>query len=85
MTRGLAQLLIALAACGQPHAAARLGGVLGSDLTPAELSGTMKRAYEDALAATRRALDAADFAHELDAGRAMDREAAIAFALAAAA
>ena len=84
VTRGLAQLLIALSTCGQPHAAARLGGVLGGDTTPAELSGTMKRAYEDALAAARCALDATDFASELEAGRAMDREAAIEFALAAA-
>ena len=84
VTRGLALLLIALTACGQPHAAARLGGVLGGATTPAELSGTMKRAYEDAMAAARHALHAADFAYELDAGRAMDREAAIEFALAAA-
>ncbi|MCY7314338.1 MAG: winged helix-turn-helix domain-containing protein [Rubrivivax sp.] len=83
VTRGLAQLLIALAACGQSRAAPRLGGVLGSSAAPAELSGAMKRAYEEALAQTRRALNAADFARELEAGRAMDREAAIEFALVA--
>jgi hypothetical protein len=85
VTRGLAQLLIAFAACGQPRAAARLAGALGADAAPAELSGTVKRAYEDALAGARAALAAADFAHELEAGRALDREAAIEFALAAAA
>lgn len=84
VTRGLAQLLIAFSACGQPRMAARLAGVLGGDAAPAELSGTMKRAYEDALAGARRALAAPDFATELEAGRAMDREAAIEYALAAA-
>ena len=82
-TRGLAQLLIAFAACGLPRVAARLAGVLGSDAAPAELSGTVKRAYEDALAGARGTLAAADFARELEAGRAMDREAAIEYALAA--
>jgi hypothetical protein len=80
----LAQLLIAFAACDQARVAARLAGVLGVDAAPAEVSGTVKRAYEDALADTRRALDPADFTHEIEAGRAMDREAAIEFALAAA-
>ena len=84
VTRGLAQLLIAFAASGQPRVAARLAGVLGTDAAPAELSGTVKRAYEDALAKARGALDAASFADELKAGRAMDREAAIEYALAAA-
>jgi len=82
-TRGLAQLLIAFAACGQPRVAARLAGVLGADTAPAELSGTVKRAYEGALAGARGVLDAADFARELETGRAMDREAAIEYALAA--
>ena len=83
VTRGLAQLLIAYAACGQPHVAARLAGVLGVEAAPAELSGTVKRAYEEALVDVRRALTAADFVREFETGRAMDREAAIAFALAA--
>ena len=85
VTRGLAQLLIAYAACSQPHAAARLAGVLGVDAAPAELSGAVKQAYEEALVKVRRALAAADFVRELEAGRAMDREAAVAFALAASA
>ena len=55
-----------------------------NDAAPAELSGTMKRAYDDALADVRRALDLTEFAHELKAGRAMDREAAIEYALAGA-
>ena len=82
-TRGLAQLMIAFAACGQPTVAARLAGVLGADAAPAELSGTVKRAYDDALADVQRALGATGFAHEVKAGRAMNREAAIEHALAA--
>ena len=84
-TRGLAQLLIAFAACRQPRVAVRLAGVLGTAAAPAELSGTMKRAYEQALASARHALDATDFAHELEVGRSMGRDEAIRFALAAAA
>ncbi len=83
VTRGLAQLMIAFAACGQPRVAARLAGVLGPDAAPAELSGTVKRAYDDALADVRRTLAVNDFAHEVMAGRALDREAAIEYALAA--
>ena len=83
VTRGLAQLLIAYAACGQPKVAARLAGVIGVDAAPAELSGNVKRSYEEALAHVRRALTAAEFVRELEAGRAMDREAAVAHALAA--
>jgi len=83
VTRGLAQLLIAFAACGQPLAAARLAGVLGFDGTPPELSGTVKRAYEDALANTRALLSVVDFAHEVAAGCSMEREAAIEYALTA--
>jgi tetratricopeptide (TPR) repeat protein len=84
VTRSLAQLMIAFAACGQPRVAARLAGVLGADAVPAELSGTVKRAYEEALLDARRQLDATDFARELEAGHAMGREAAIDYALAAA-
>jgi predicted ATPase/DNA-binding winged helix-turn-helix (wHTH) protein len=83
-TRGLAQLMIAFAACGQPRVAARLAGALGADAAPGELSGTVKLAYEDALANARRMLDASEYGQELKAGRAMDREAAIDYALAAA-
>ena len=83
VTRGLAQLLIAYAACGQSHVAARLAGVLGVDAAPAELSGAVKQAYEEALIDVQRALAAAEFFRELEAGRVMDREAAVAYALAA--
>jgi predicted ATPase/DNA-binding winged helix-turn-helix (wHTH) protein len=83
-TRGLAQLMIAFAACGQPRIAARLAGALGTDAAPGELSGTVKQAYEDALANARRMLDASEYGQELKAGRAMDREAAIDYALAVA-
>ena len=83
MTRGLAQLLIAYAACGQSHLAARLAGVLGVDAAPAELSGTVKQAYEEALVDVQRALAPAEFLRELEVGRAMDREAAVAYVLAA--
>ena len=83
VTRGLAQLLIAYAACGQPHMAARLAGVLGFGAAPVELSGAVKQAYEKALVDVQRALCASEFVRELEAGRAMDREAAVAYALAA--
>jgi hypothetical protein len=76
--------MIAFAACGQPRVAARLAGVPGTDVAPAELSGTVKRAYDDALADVRHALDAAELSREFKAGRAMDREAAIEYALTAA-
>jgi tetratricopeptide (TPR) repeat protein len=83
-TRGLAQLMIAFAACGRWSVAARLAGVLGDESAPAELSGTVKRSYDDALADARRALGANTFAGEVRAGRSLDREAAIDYALAAA-
>ncbi len=82
MTRGLAQLLIAYAACGQPQVAACLAGALGVDAAPAELSGSVKQAYEEALTNVRRTLEATEFIRELVAGRAMHREAAVAYALA---
>jgi hypothetical protein len=63
--------------------AARLAGALGVDAAPAELSGNVKQAYEEALNELRRTLAAADFVREIKAGRALDREAAVAFALAA--
>lgn len=84
VTRGLAQLLIAFEACGHSRAAARLAGVLGADGAPGELSGTVKQAYEEALSKSRSRLTAAEFAHEVAAGRSMGREAAIDHALTAA-
>ena len=88
-TRGLAQLLIAYAACKEWRIAARLAGVLdGAKGThadacaaPAELSGSVRQAYEVALAATRLAIDRRVFAQEVDTGRSMQREVAIEYAM----
>jgi len=88
-TRGLAQLLIAYAACKEWRIAARLAGVLdGAKGThadacaaPAELSGSVRQAYEVALAATRFAIDRRVFAQEVDTGRSMQREVAIEYAM----
>ncbi|MEO8857594.1 MAG: winged helix-turn-helix domain-containing protein [Burkholderiaceae bacterium] len=88
-TRGLAQLLIAYAACKQWPTAARLAGVLdGSSaadtatwVAPAELSGAVRQAYDIALASTRSALDPQAFAQLVEAGRNMRREEAIAYAM----
>lgn len=89
-TRGLAQLLIAYAACKEWRTAARLAGVLdGRSATdgeacaaPVELSGSVRQAYEVALACTRSALDRQAFAQQVDAGRSMGREEAIEYAMA---
>ena len=89
VTRGLAQLLIAYAACKAWRTAARLAGVLDGTNSPAdaecaapvELSGAVKQAYELALASTRSALDRRVFAQQVDAGRSMRREAAIEYAM----
>ena len=83
VTRSLAQLLIAYAASDHPNVAARLAGVLGVDAAPAELSGSVKQAYEEALVRVQRALGSVKFVRELEAGRTMDREAAVAYAMAA--
>lgn len=92
-TRGLAQLLIAFAACRHWRIAARLAGALSvtGDIddgdwgkAPAELSGRVQAAYDDAVSATRSALDASTFAQEVEAGRAMRREDAIALAVSSA-
>lgn len=89
VTRGLAQLLIAFAACSHWRSAARLAGVLGRvgsldteiRTAPIELSGRVQKAYEDAVDAARAALDKPQFEQEVMAGRAMSREGAIDFAL----
>ena len=88
-TRGLAQLLIAYAACKEWRIAARLAGVLDGTkgthadacAAPAELSGSVRQAYEVALAATRFAIDRRVFAQEVDTGRSMQREVAIEYAM----
>ena len=89
VTRGLAQLLIAYAACKEWRTAARLAGVLDGTsaaadaacAAPVELSGAVKQAYELALASTRSALDRRVFAQQVDAGRSMRREEAIEYAM----
>lgn len=89
VTKGLAQLLIAYAACERWDVAARLAGVLGGaraadaarTWAPAELSGRVRQAYEEAVACTRAALDEVAFVEETDAGSRMTREEAIEFAL----
>ena len=88
-TRGLAQLAIAYAACKEWRTAARLAGVLdGPSATdadacaaPVELSGSVRQAYEVALASTRSALDRRAFAQQVEAGRGMGREDAIEYAM----
>ena len=88
-TRGLAQLLIAYAACKQWRTSARLAGVLdGANATdpdtcatPVELSGSVRQAYEAAVASTRSALDRRTFALQVQVGRSLGREEAIAYAM----
>jgi predicted ATPase/DNA-binding winged helix-turn-helix (wHTH) protein len=90
VTRGLAQMLIAFAACKNWLVAARLAGVLGGasaadgtlGTAPPELSGRVRQAYEEAVASTRSALDPFLYAREIDAGRKMTRDEAVEFALA---
>lgn len=87
VTKGLAHLLIAYAACERWSIAAQLAGVLRSadgapEAAPPELSGRVARAYEEALARTRSALGEPAFEDEASAGRRMTREQAIALALA---
>ena len=87
-TRGLAQLLIAYAACKAWRTAARLAGALAgtgaTDVTcaaPVELSGAVRQAYELALASTSSALDRRVFVQQIEAGRSMRREDAIEYAM----
>ena len=94
VTKGLAHLVIALAACQHWPTAARLAGVLGrkgsadadadadAASAPAELSGRVARAYEDAALQVRTALGEPAFRQAFDTGQQLTREAAIAFALA---
>jgi hypothetical protein len=49
--------------------------------SPAELSGSVRQAYEAALAFTRSALDGVAFEQQVEVGRSMGREGAIAYAL----
>ena len=81
VTKGLAHLLIAYAACEQWQVTARLAGVLG-EAVPTEVSGRVGRAYADSIACTRAALGESAFGIESSTGVAMSREQAIEFALA---
>jgi hypothetical protein len=90
VTKGLAHLLIAYAACERWTIAAQLAGVLTvakeaeevSATAPPELSGRVAKAYEEAVAHTLAALGERAFNDEGDAGRRMTREQAIELALA---
>jgi hypothetical protein len=90
VTKGLAHLLIAHAACGRWAVAAQLSGALTgardaentSATAPPELSGRLAKAYEEAVAHTLAALGEPAFNDERDAGRKMTREQAIELALA---
>ena len=81
VTKGLANLLIAYAACGRWTVTARLAGVLGGDDRPV-LSGRAAQAYAEAVAAARSALGDSVFIEEASAGTRMTREQAIELALA---
>jgi predicted ATPase/DNA-binding winged helix-turn-helix (wHTH) protein len=82
VTRGLAQLLIAFAACKQWNVAARLAGVLGADdAAPTELSGRVRQAYDQAVVSARDALGEQAFGNASEEGHSMTREEAIEFAL----
>jgi predicted ATPase/class 3 adenylate cyclase len=86
VTKGLAHLLIAYAACERWQIAARLTGALrsaesASAAVPSDLSGRVARAYEEAVARTKSNLGASVFNEEADAGRRMTREKAIELAL----
>jgi len=87
VTKALAQMLIAFAACERWAIAAQLAGTLaGADRTareaPPELSGRAARAYEEAVAHTRAAIGESQFVDDSDAGKRLTREQAIALALA---
>jgi len=89
VTRGLALLLIAHAACERWQVAAQLAGVLGSaDLgeersiaVPAELSGRIAKAYQEGIASTHSRLGDERFKQQAHAGRRLTREQAMALAL----
>ena len=88
VTKGLAHLVIALAACQNWPTAARLAGVLAgkgsSDAAtaPPELSGRVARAYQEATSQVCAALGEPAFRLAFDAGQQLTREAAITLALA---
>jgi tetratricopeptide (TPR) repeat protein len=87
ITKGLAHLMIAYAACKRWRTAARLSGLLAKEgagapaAVPAELSGRVAKAFSDAILLTRAALGEQAFSAESGAGRRMAREEGIRFAL----
>ena len=89
VTRGLALLLIAYAACEKWQVAAQLAGVLGSAepgeectvAVPTELSGRIARAYQDGVTNARAKLGDDEFKRRAEAGKRMTREQAIELAL----
>lgn len=87
VTKGLAQIVIALGACERWAKTARLAGALSrpggpTGAAPPELSWRVADAYEEAVAGARRGLGTAAFDEETAAGRLLTREQAIALALA---
>jgi non-specific serine/threonine protein kinase len=87
VTKSLAHLLIAFAACERWTVAGQLAGVLSSAdeatfAAPPELSGRAARSYEEAVVNTRAALGETAFKDESEAGRRLTREEAIELALA---
>lgn len=89
ITKGLAHLLIAYAACERWHAAARLAGLLAREggrspaTAPIELSGRVATAFSDAVRRTHSSLGEQAFSDESAVGRSMAREEGIRFALSA--
>jgi tetratricopeptide (TPR) repeat protein len=87
VTKALAQMLIAFAACERWAIAAQLAGTLArvdrsARVAPPELSGRAARAYEEAVSHARAALGDPQFVEESNAGSRLTREQAIALALA---
>jgi len=86
VTKGLAHVLIAYAACGRWQLAARLAGALcgpdrAPDAAPPELSGRVAQAYEQAITAVRAAIGIPAFDAQADAAKVLTREQAISLAL----
>jgi tetratricopeptide (TPR) repeat protein len=86
VAKGLAHLVIALAACRRSRVAAQLAGLLsgsGGDAgTPPELAGQVAREYGAAVVSVRDALGEPAFAEAWNAGCSMSREQGIELALA---
>jgi non-specific serine/threonine protein kinase len=88
VTKSLAHLLIAFAACERWTVAAQLAGVVGgadgqTSAAPPDLSGRAARSYEEAVADTRAALGEPTFRNQSEEGRQLTREQAIELALSA--